>query len=186
MTLYPQRAGVLVLVIAVILTLFMLGCSPTPQNSDTVAQQQQETILQEAGKQVGMPAIVNFREKKLAKDIIELRDQADLVTYVYLENQLPTIVRGYTALGGKLTYVGVGVGFPLPYAAQFTSPQKPLRMPYNVEIDYQMAPQADPNGLFSPESASATWVMLKSPDGRLQPFYCEGDVLVFQFRLPPD
>lgn len=39
----------------------------------------------EAGK-AGMPAIHNFQEKKLLKMILELRDQENLATWVYLQS----------------------------------------------------------------------------------------------------
>ena len=71
-----------------------------------------------------MPAIKNFRERKILKDILELRDQEGLVTYSYLENMVPQIQPGRTALGGKLTYFGETIGYGIPYATQYTNPQK--------------------------------------------------------------
>ena len=58
------------------------------------------------------------------KDIIELCDQDGLVTYTYLENMNPVIVHGNTSLGGKLTFLGQTIGYGIPYATQFTSPQR--------------------------------------------------------------
>ena len=71
------------IVFALCMTLFVTGCVED-NSSDRIQQAQQETILAEATSQVGMPAIKNFRERRLLKDIIEKRDQEGLVTYTYL------------------------------------------------------------------------------------------------------
>ena len=44
------------------------SCSPTPP-SIQIESQRQESIQQEANMSAGIPAIHNFREKKLLKDI---------------------------------------------------------------------------------------------------------------------
>lgn len=93
---------------AVILT----ACDVRPKNSDTLQSEQQERMLGEATMKTGMPGIINFRERKLAKLILELRDQEGLVTYTYMENLQPAVVPGKTALGGKLTYMGETIGYP--------------------------------------------------------------------------
>ena len=88
------------------------GCENT--SSDSIQTEQQETILKEGTSAVGMPAIKNFRERKLLKDIFELRDQSGLVTYTYLFN----------SMNGKLVFLCNSIGYGIPYATQFTSPQK--------------------------------------------------------------
>lgn len=153
------------------------GCENT---SDDVQRDQQEKILAEGTAQVGMPAIKNFRERKLAKDILELRDQEGLVTYTYLENLYPVIVHGKTALGGKLTFYSETIGFPLPYATQFTNPQKWVASGTTL-------PQADPNGLFSPGSAEGTWLLVYDPvKKKAMPDYVEPRVITKTFKLPFD
>lgn len=165
-----------------VLTAGNSGCENP--SSDDIQHQQQEKILQEGTAQTGMPAIKNFRERKLLKDIFELRDQNGLVTYTYLENMNPVIVHGHTALGGKLTYLGETIGYGIPYATQYTSPQK---AEYNSGRGYIALPQADPNGLFSPASAEGTWVLLKNPKGNdVKPVYIEPRIMVTPFPLPMD
>ena len=45
-------------------------------------------------------------------------------------------------------------------------------------------PQADPNGLFMPNSADGTWLMMINPKtGDVHPTYCEPRVLVSAFPL---
>ena len=102
----------------------------------------------------------------------------------YLENMNPTIVRGFTARGGKLTYVGQTIGYGIPYATQYTNPQKVERYGGSGWITL---PQADPNGLFSPASAEGTWILMKDPNSsKVEPVYIEPRILTSPFPLPMD
>jgi hypothetical protein len=156
------------------------SCAPT---SDDIQRRQQETHLKEGTAQTGLPAIVNFRERKLLKYIYELRDQDGLVTYTYLENLTPGVVPGHTALGGKLTYVGESIGYGIPYATQYTNPQKPIT---EATSQASIIAQADPNGLYSPASADGTWILLLDPKtNKPVPVYMEPRIIVspFPFKL---
>ena len=90
---------------AVVLMTFPLmgadsGCgSSGPPTSDQVAQQQQETNLSHAVRDVGMPAITNYTEKRLVKQLYEMRDDPKLVTYTYLQG-----------IDGRLTCLGQSIG----------------------------------------------------------------------------
>jgi hypothetical protein len=146
-----------------------------PPTSDDIQRVQQERILAEGTAQTGMPAIKNFRERKLLKDIIEMRDQDGLVTYTYVWNEMQ----------GKLVFFCQSFGYPLPYATQYTNPQKPVdgcatAGHYCVVV----LPQADPNGLFSPAAAEGTWVMCKDPkSSAVRPVYVEPRVITSPFPL---
>jgi len=162
----------------------LVSCDQRSQSSDEVQRQAQEKMLQEGTAQTGMPGIHNFQERKLLKMILEMRDQEGLVTYTYMENMIPTVVPGKTALGGKLTFIGVTVGFGIPYATQYTNPQK---TEYASGHGYITLPQADPNGLFSPASADGTWILMKNPNGKeTTPQYIEPKIAVFTFQWPFD
>lgn len=157
-----------ILIIATSL-LVVVACDVQP-TSDQIQRKQQEAILAEGTSQIGMPAIKNFRERKLMKDILELRDQTGLVTYTYV----------FSEMRGCLILLGNTVGYPLPYATQFTNPQKIERADsYGVGI----LPQADPNGLFSPASAEATWTLMKDPNGATTGVvYSEPRLVVMPFK----
>ena len=161
--------SILALVLAAV---FLASCDPALNSSDTLQREQQERLLQEGTSAIGMPSIVNFREKRLLKDIIEMRDNETLTTYTY-------IVAEQT---GALILLGESIGYGIPAATQFTNPQKIEASTY--EGGYAIIPQADPNGLFSPESAEGTWVMLKDPGGKtVKPVYVEPRIIVSPFRL---
>jgi hypothetical protein len=160
---------------AILFLIVISGCDERPQTSDEIQRKQQEQMLQEGTSQVGMPAIKNFRERKLLKQILELRDQEGLVTYTYLYNERE----------GKLVFLGETVGYGIPYSTQFTNPEKIERYYYaGGPYHYEALPQADPNGLFSPGSAEGTWVLLKNPNGKeVEPVYIEPRIVVSPFRL---
>ncbi len=156
---------------ALLATLFLGGCPEEQQSSDSKMRQQQERLSAEAASQVGMPAIVNFQEKRMMKQIIELRDQTiSTVTYIVDFN-------------GKLHKVCDSVGYGLPYATQYTNPQKIAAS--NHQVGYAILPQADPNGLFSPTSADGTWVMCLNPANKdeLKPIFIEPRVITSPFPL---
>lgn len=151
-----------------LLALAPLLMADSCDTSDDVQRRNQETLLAEGTRQTGMPAIKNFRERKLLKDILEMRDQTGLVTYTYLWSEFKACA----------VYLGESVGYGLPYATQYTNPQK------RDGGGSVVLPQADPNGLFSPASAEGTWVLLKDPNGDdVKPIYVEPRVIVVPFKL---
>jgi hypothetical protein len=147
------------------------GCS-VPESSDRIQARQQEQLAAEATAQTGMPAIKNFRERKLMKENMEMRDQDGLVTYTYL-------VAEYS---GSLVFLCNSIGYGIPAAAQYTNPQKIVQVENGERI---VLPQADPNGLFSPASAEGTWVNCANPSGetKTRPVYIEPRIVVSPFKL---
>jgi len=149
----------------------LVGCEEYTPSSDETQRAQQERILREGSAQTGMPNIKNFRERKLLKQILEMRDQDGLVTYTYTVPETT----------GRPVFLCNSIGYGLPAATQYTNPEK---------TDYYSTgsatlPQADPNGLFSPSSAEGTWVLCTEPSGsgKTRPVYVEPRVIVSPFRL---
>ena len=160
------------------LPLFLLvGCDDEP-TSDQIQARQQEQLAAEATAQTGMPAIKNFRERKMLKDILELRDQNAVVTYTYIMSEMT----------GKLRYFGQTIGYGIPYSTQYVNPQKIAAIAKGgsqAADNFAILPQADPNGLFSPASSEGTWVLMKDPAGdKVLPIYIEPRIVVSPFRLP--
>lgn len=173
---HPSRLlGALILAVSIVTTIVGCGSAPaSPQASDVVQRRQNEKLLQEATAQTGMPAITNFRERKMLKEIIELRDQTGLATYTYVVNEMQ----------GKLMFLGESIGYGIPAATQYTNPQKDLWQSNSYGLGGITVPQADPNGLFSPDSAEGTWVLLKDPNGsKVKPVYVETRIIVSPFKL---
>lgn len=147
---------------------------------DNAARRQAQatlTMTQEADRAVGMPRIVNFAEREFAKQVIEDRDRA-ITTYVYLQS-----------LDGKLHCLGPAIGYGIPYGVQFTAPEY-LQYAAAVKPDGStfggesvILPQPEPNGLYMPDNAAATWVRMVGPDGAAQPLMLEPDITVSPFLL---
>lgn len=154
--------------------LALTSCELPKPSSDDVQRRQQEVILQEGTAAVGMPAIKNFRERRLMKDLYELRDQASLPTFTYVQS-----------MNGRLVFLCDSIGYGIPYATQMTNPQKVEYSSLHGTYNLSVLPQADPNGLFSPASADGTWVMCKDSAGTdVKPVFIEPKVVVSPFRFP--
>lgn len=174
-----------VLIVVAASILLLVACEPMPPTSDQVQQKRMETLVAEGVAEVGAPAITNFQELRDAKENYELRDQTGLVIYVYLENMIPTVVPGHTALGGKLSFVCVGTGYGLPYGTQFSNPEKAT---WHANGGWLILPQAEPNGLFMPPTAEGTWIKCKDPNGgtEVKPILLEPRGVYSPFKFPVD
>jgi hypothetical protein len=149
---------------AAVAALGLAGCEP---DSTRIERQKQEQLSMQGVAVVGMPAIVNFAEKKMFKDILELRDKMT-PTYTYLTGEQAGTV------GEKICD---SLGYGLPAATQFTSPQKMANANGNAVL-----PQADPNGLYSPAAAEGTWIMCRVPGtDNIAPAYIEGRIITLTF-----
>ena len=167
--------------IIVVACIVLCGCNSSQSSSDRQLALQTEQSMKEANAQIGMPAIKNFQERKLAKMIFELRDQENYVCHAYLVNQM-------TGQVGQ--YLGKCLGYGLPYSVQYTNPMKIVEGDKELGYDLvgvsdymQVLPQQDPNGLFMPEGLSATWLMLLDENGEARPVYVEPEIIVSPFPL---
>lgn len=153
------------IIFACALALTLSACgeyTPSAEAKDAAATEQ---LQAEASSQIGMPRVSNFTEKRLATKLAEMRDKPNLLTYAYVQG-----------MDGMLRCFGKGVGFGIPYSTQITNPQKVA-----VHDSYGIAttPQAEPNGLYMPENASATWYMLiDASTGEANPVYVEPNLTV--------
>jgi len=173
-----------------------VGCNNHQVTSDDKERAAQEKLQAEAFAQTGTPNIKNFRERRILKDIYEMRDSETLLTYTYLQNTIPYVIPGVTARGGSLVFLGDTIGFGIPAATQFSNPHKlataRLKTGYsdNPAHWHQVSgslPQAEPNALFSPGSAEGTWIMMiNTATKKAEPQYVEPRVLVFTFKWPFD
>ena len=179
-----MRSFMLSVVVCSLVAVAGCGGSPVKTNADAAQREATKAAMNEAQRQVGMPAIKNFQERKLAKMIFELRDQEDYVCHAYLVNQMT---------GEVGQYLGKCLGYGLPYSVQFTNPEKLVyghrelseRSNFNNTAEsIRTIPQADPNGLFMPSGLSATWIMLYDEAAEeFRPVYVEPQILVSPFRL---
>lgn len=171
-----MKKNVMVLIAAGIITMGFTGCDGN--SSARKESNYQNQLMQQAADEVGMPEITEFYEKKLAKEIFELRDDSELVCYAYTRSDM----------SGKYVYLGRCMGYGLPYSTQYTCPETPYwGLSENDSSGYRnyALPQADPNGLYSPEGLSATWLWLINEEtGEPNVTYIESEITVMQQKLP--
>lgn len=157
------------LALMVLMVLTLVGCEYEADAQDE-ERDYTEQLMQQANDEIGMPNITEFYEKKMAKEIFEKRDDSDLICYVY--NQ---------SLDGQYIYVGQSMGYGLPYSTQYTCPEM---RDWNGSSAVTL-PQADPNGLYSPDGLSATWLMMiDETSGETYIMYCEPTIVVTENKLP--
>jgi hypothetical protein len=173
----------LILGLLIVIAIGFTGCKGEA-TSDSVMNEKIENLVAEANRQVGVPALTNFQEKKTLKWIYELCDQEDLICYAYLYN--------YTT-GDIGRYLGKCIGYGVPYSTQFSNPVKYQGVTTDKVIHdgardwtyaYELMPQAEPNGLFKPEGMSATWLIMIDPKtNEPRPMYVEPAIIVSPFKL---
>jgi hypothetical protein len=151
----------------ILILILCVGCDGGTPTSDQTQQAQQEAMSQQSNQQIGMPGITNFTEKKIMRRLYEMRDQ-NVATYTYIVD-----------MNGKLHHVCDSMGYGLPYATQYSNPEK---ISYYNSGTFSL-PQSEPNGLFMPAAAEGTWVICASTKGEFTPMYLEPRVIVSPFRL---
>jgi len=161
------------LLFASLIALSLVSCGPIEETPDKKDAIQQKQMLAEAQRETGLPAIHNFQEKKLLKQIYELRDNEKIVNYAYLYNEMQ----------GKLVFIGKCIGYGIPYSTQYSNPARPAETWETHEQGNITLPQAEPNGLFMPASSDGTWLMLIDKEGTPHPVYIEPKVIVSPFPL---
>lgn len=163
-----KRVYFLIFALATLLSL--AGCDMQESGEQLQARQQAEQTKM-AVQSTGMPAITNFTEKKNMKMILEMRDNPGLRTYTYMRD-----------MHGGMHKLCNSIGYPIPYSTQYTNPQ-------HIEeqgngYGYAILPMADPNGLYSPESAEGSYVMCLNPkDKQLTPVYVEERLITSPYEL---
>jgi hypothetical protein len=157
---------------AIISACFLLGACEDINSADYKEREATKKMAAEAAMQVGMPGIVNFQEKRTLRMLYELRDNPAFRTYTYVRD-----------LNGQLHKLCDSTGYGIPYATQFSNPQ---RVVYGDHGSVTL-PQAEPNGLFMPSTAEATWVMCQDPgDKKVKPVYVEDRITSSPFPLLPE
>jgi len=149
----------------------LTACEDT-NNADYKEREATKKATAEAAMQVGMPAVVNFQEKRMLKLLYELRDNPNYRTFTYVRD-----------MQGQLHKLCDSMGYGIPYAMQFSNPQRPVDYVHGAVT----IPQAEPNGLFTPATAEATWVMCLDPrDQKIKPVYEEYRITASPYPLIPE
>jgi hypothetical protein len=158
-----------VLLSTVTLSLLLTACDLVKPSADKQLAEKTEKAMQESVAQLGLPAITNFKEKRLLKQIYELRDK-DVTTYTYIVD-----------MNGIPHFLCRSLGYGLPYGTQYSNPTVTKNI---YQSGVEQLPQAEPNGLFMPPSADATWVLCYNEESKqASPLYVEPKIIVSPFKL---
>lgn len=151
--------------------LIFIGCGKRKVTADEVMEAKTEKMMTEASRRTGLPNITNFTEKRFVKMLYELRDK-EVKTYSY-----------YLDMTGKLHFLCNSIGFGIPASVQYSNPKKLTRSDLGAHYGQTAMPQAEPNGVFMPDSLSATYVMCTTKEGKIHPVYFEPKLIVSPFKL---
>lgn len=167
--------------VAILLLANSGGCAPESNPAAARQAQATRTSMDAADREIGMPRIANYAQRKLLKNAYEDMDQTTL-TYVYTQS----------AVDGLFVCLGQSVGYGVSLGTSFTAPTYPqyIRTPYGDGESsasgavYEQA-QPEPNGLYMPEAGSATIVNLIDPsNGVAHTALIEPDVITSPNKLP--
>jgi hypothetical protein len=158
----------LIALAAAMAALALAGCNYAASADAQVAAQQQQAMgaLQAS---VGQPRIVNWTEAKTVNWLYELRDQPNLQTSTYIRS-----------LDGKLHCLANTIGYGYSAATQRSNPQRQLFTGSEGTI-----PQAEPNGLFMPDSVDATYVIAVGANGKPIAISVEDPVSIYPREFTP-
>ena len=146
------------------------SCGSSGEKAQVSAQ---KTLSDEADRQVGLPGVTNFTEKRIVRKLYELRDK-NIATYTYVMD-----------MEGRLWHVCDSIGYGLPYGVQFTNPLRPAYANETHEAGNIALPQPEPNALYMPPTADGTWVICASEikKGDIEPMYVEPHVISSPYKL---
>lgn len=144
-----------------------VGCSEGSQAIYEDEIKSKEAVAQ-ANSIVGSAEITNFTEKKNLKEILELRDDPNLICYYYTKN----------TMSGKYVYQGRCQGYGIPYASSMTNPEESIGSGATL-------PLADPNGMYMQGlTTSATFIMhIGDKTNEKEPRYVEEEIMVSKTKV---
>lgn len=157
----------------------LVACSQVPAGDQATKRQADATrvAMNAADREIGMPRISNFAQRKLLKNAYEDMDQTTL-TYVYVQS-----------LDGRFLCLGQAIGYGVSLGTHFTAPEYPQWIIDNSRDGPQsgtyVLAQVDPNGLYMPDSGAATIVnLIDANTGVASTSLIEPNVITTPNKLP--
>ena len=151
---------------------------PKCRTGDAKTTASLEALIEQGNRVVGLPSIVNFFEKRMVRQLYEMRDDPNYRTYTYI-----------VTMTGEFVKLCDSIGYGINASIQFSNPEKQVRADLGSHYGVVPMPQAEPNGLWMPEGLAATYVMCLDPTTvnseapQMTPIYVEPEVIVSPFPL---
>lgn len=162
-----MKKKLLLVGLVTLLLCVLTACGQTEETQYT------EDLMSQAYDAVGFPDVSNYFERQQLKEIYELRDDPNLICYWYTKNDMT----------GKWIYQGECIGYGIPYTTSMTASESLQRIATTVGYSWDIVPLAEPNGLYSSPTTSATWILTTDKNGNITPTYVESEITVSQSKL---
>lgn len=159
---------ILSVVMMILLAMTMLAACGQEEEA-----QYTEDMMNQAYNSVGFPDVSNYFERQQLKEIYELRDDPNLICYWYTKSDMT----------GKWIYQGECIGYGIPYTASITANESLQKIKTTIGYSWEVVPLAEPNGLYSAPSTSATWILETDKGGNITPTYVESEITVSQNKI---
>lgn len=167
--------GFVMVVLLVLVALLFAGCSASgdagAQAVEAEAGQQGQGVLDIVLNQP-VPDLGGFSRERSVVNNMMLQRNREVATWTYIITREGVVIE-----------VCPSISYPIPYSTQLTNPE--MIVDWTTQGGYAILPQPEPNSLYSPESASATWVTCVV-DGQKFTGYMEIEVNAFPFRIKAD
>lgn len=153
--------------LALVLFGILMGCATTGT----------QNVRQESAQQaLGVSAII---QNQPVPDLGGYSWDREVMSKVLLWRNKPQQTYAYMIDFGKTFEVCPSLGMPIPFATQITSPEQ-------ENYTYYSLPQPEPDSLYRPDSAEATYIMCLNVDGTVTPTYWEPRMFVLPYRIKAD
>lgn len=149
------------LLVVVCVPLLLAGCLPDSNSSQAVVSSQQSIYR----KEQPIP-FFNFSSQR--QELIDI--------YKAINDSVSTYTYLYSPYLNTLTLICPSISFPIDSATQLDNPSK---ISWSSTSQSHVLPQAEPDGLYPPNSAEGTYVMCLNNDGTGSPVYSEPNVMTF-------
>jgi hypothetical protein len=152
-----------------VVSLLLSGCVSDANQARINETNQQGSVMLAILNNQPVPDLNGYSfERDIVIQILLARNKSTVTTWAYWRAENT----------GELQEVCRSVGFPIPYSVQLTSPE------FLVGSQGATLPQAEPNALYSPPSAEASWVLCMTDDGKkVYPLYSEPRVISSPRRI---
>lgn len=166
------------LVLLVVVSALLAACGNIQTNSANIEHTQQETGIKAIIQNQPVPDLGGWSfERHIVIQTYIARNKGTIATFSYL-----------MTLDGKVIEICPSIGYPIPYSTQLTNP---MQISENWQEGWYaheagVIGNPEPNGLYPPESAAATFVNCVNPDGSVTPTYFEQDVFALPYRIKSD
>lgn len=166
-----MKKKLILLIMIVVLTIS--ACNVEEPQSVENDRKATEKSLEQYSKQVPVPSFSFPFVRYVIGKILELQNaQISTFTYVYSDYQ------------GKIVWSCPSIGYPIPGGTQMTNPEQVVSGTDSENFEGAVTiPQAEPSGVYSPDTSAGTNILCVWEDGTVYNWYEERAVSTVPFPV---